>query len=69
LQLTRGIHEDVVQQNSFLDSITQGFDGAGGLLGGSMNRLKDLSNKSGGSMLYLIGFCCLMFMVLYFLMR
>ena len=68
-QLTRGIHEEVNQHNSFLDKLSETFEGAGGLVGGSMQRLANLNNRSGGTMCYLIGFCCLVFTVLYFLMR
>eukprot|EP00123_Amoebidium_parasiticum_P001099 comp12104_c1_seq1/m.6838 comp12104_c1_seq1/g.6838 ORF comp12104_c1_seq1/g.6838 comp12104_c1_seq1/m.6838 type:complete len:117 (-) comp12104_c1_seq1:136-486(-) len=66
--ISEGIHGEVNNQNTFLDGLSMDFSNAEGVLGTSMNKLKELTKRKGGTM-YLVGFCLLLFIVIYWLVK
>ncbi|TMW63226.1 hypothetical protein Poli38472_002167 [Pythium oligandrum] len=68
--LTRNIHDEVVDQNRYLDGMGKEFDNTEGLLGGTMKRLGIMMDQGGSKhMLYLIGFVVFVFVLLYYTIR
>ncbi|KNC77240.1 hypothetical protein SARC_10292 [Sphaeroforma arctica JP610] len=68
--LTRGIHSDVQEHNSFLDSLQDKFGESGRVLGGAMEKLTELvSSGSGMSICRIVGICTALFCVLYWILK
>eukprot|EP01134_Creolimax_fragrantissima_P002982 CFRG2982T1 len=68
--LTRGMHSDVQEHNSFLDKLTNEFSNSGGMLGGAMEKLSDLVGANNTVTTgKVVGICLFVFCVLYWILN